>query len=140
MQNFLNLTLPLKQDDATQQAAKALIQGFNEKLKPAVEQALNKSEIVHFARFLLVGKEYIQILTTFDGDPHDYAMFFWNELNPVFKAAYELVQDAPTGDDWNVENFLAFNALPQNQAYPFYLYSSYPGKTVRQINAVARTY
>jgi hypothetical protein len=136
MQSFLNLTLPLKQDDASQAALQQLLGGFNEQLEAVVEEALAKSKIVHFARFIVLGTKYIQILTTYDGDEHEYAMFFWNELNPVFKAAYELVEGAPTGDNWTVDNFLAFNAIPVHQPVPFYRFSAYPEKTVEDINGV----
>ena len=137
MQNFLTLTLPVKQDAATLQKAQALVAGFSEQLKPAVEKALIDSGIVHFARFVLIGTEYLQILTTYDGDERAYAEFFWDKLNPVFKAAYELVEGAPTGDDWNEDNFLEFNNIPEHQPVPFYLFSAYPDKTVQVINSVA---
>ncbi|HEV7402584.1 MAG TPA: hypothetical protein VGO11_06660 [Chthoniobacteraceae bacterium] len=137
MQNFLTLTLPVKQDAATLAKAKALVAGFSQQLQPKVEKALSGSAIVHFARFVLIGTEYIQVLTTYDGDERAYAVFFWNELNEVFKAAYELVEGAPTGADWTEENFFAFNKLPAHQPVPFYKFSAYPDKTVKIINSVA---
>ena len=140
MQNFLNLTLPLKQDAASLAGAQKLAAALNIKdspLKKQVEAALTDSKIVHFARFLVIGTQYIQVITTYDGNQHDYSVFFWNKLNSVFKAAYELVEGAPAGDDWNEDNFLAFNALPAHQPQPFFLYSAYPDKTVRKINGSA---
>jgi hypothetical protein len=137
MQNFLTLTLPVKQDAATRQKAKALVAGFSQQLQPAVEKALSDSGIVHFARFVLIGTEYLQILTTYDGDERAYAEFFWNKLNPAFKAAYELVDGAPTGDGWTEDNFFEFNNRPAHQPVPFYKFSAYPDKTVKIINSVA---
>ena len=135
MQNYLNLTLKLKQDAASQAGVAQLVSTFDAKLKPTLDQVFPDSQIVHFARFLMIGTEYLQIITVFDGDSLDYAMFFWNKLNAVFEAAYTFVENAPSGDDWNVDNFIAFNRIPGNQPVPFYFYSAYPDKTVKIINA-----
>ncbi len=134
MQNLLNLTLPLKQDEASQQGLQELLDGFDETLAGPVGDALSDSDIVHFARFIVFDKKYLLIYTTFDGDPREYALFFWNKLNKVFKAAYEFVEGAPTGDDWTVDNFLAFNAVPEHQPTPFFTFSAYPDTTVKEIN------
>lgn len=134
MQQFLNLTLPLKQDPESLAGLQQLLANLDPN---TVTTALAGSEIVHFARFLLIGTQYIQIITTYDGTEEFYADFFWKQLNNVFKNAYEFVEGAPTGDDWTEDNFLAFNKIPAHQPVPFYLFSAYPDKTVKIINAAA---
>jgi hypothetical protein len=137
MQKFLNLTLPLKQDAASQAGVKALKEALSTNdspLKKQIDMVLTDYKKVHFARFLVIGTQYLQVITTYDGDENDYAKFFFDKLNSVFKAAYEFVEGAPTGANWTVDNFLAFNDKPENQPKPFFLYSAYPDKTVEMIN------
>jgi hypothetical protein len=134
MQKFLNLTLPLRQDFDSIAGLKNLIDGIDSK---KIEQALTEAETVHFARILLIGTQYIQIITTFDGDEEKYTEFFWEKLNLLFKNTYEFVEGAPTGDDWTLGNFKAFNDLRKHKPVPFFLYSAYPDKEVKDINNLA---
>ena len=77
----LNLTMPLKQDPETQQKLQQLAAAFSQTVQPAIDAALGRSQIVHFARLLVIDNKYIQVLTEFDGDPMEYTEFFRKELS-----------------------------------------------------------
>ena len=76
----LNLTLKLKQDPASQAKLQQLKGGFATKIQPAIDAALAKSEIVHYARVLIIEDKFIQVLTEFDGDKKVYTTFFLKAL------------------------------------------------------------
>jgi hypothetical protein len=100
----LNLTAPLKQDQDTQNRLGQLANAFAHDVQPALDAALAKSEIVHFARVLVIDGKYLQVLTEFDGDPMDYTEFFRKELGPVFEQIFSLVEGAPPWDQLNNPN------------------------------------
>ncbi len=100
----LNFTAPLKQDDDTQSRLKHLADAFAHEVQPALDAALAKSEIVHFARVLVIDGKYLQVLTEFDGDPQAYTEFFRKELGPVFQLIFSLVDGAPPWDELNNPN------------------------------------
>jgi hypothetical protein len=91
----LNLTVKIKQDAETFAKLAQLGEAFPAHVQPLMDAALAKSERVHFARVLVIDNTYLQVLTEFDGDPLEYTTFFLEELGPVFKAIFELVEDAP---------------------------------------------
>ena len=96
----LNLTLKLKQDEETQATVKALQEGlFAKKLQPLIDKALRESEIVHFARVVVVHNQYIQVLTEFDGDRRTYTDFFFKALPDVFKAIFSLAENVPSWEE-----------------------------------------
>src|SRR5262245_27081872 len=133
MQNFLTLTLPLKQDAESQQKLAQLQKHvFNTpEFKKKISAALNESETVYFARFIVIDNKYIQINTTFDGDDREYAIYFFEKLRDVYKPVYELVEQGPTGADFNLENYLSFNEA--HKLEPFFSYSAFPDKTLTDI-------
>ncbi|HEV7450293.1 MAG TPA: hypothetical protein VGO16_02655 [Pseudonocardiaceae bacterium] len=100
----LNFTAPLKQDAESQQQLQQLAALFAEKIQPVIDRELAKSELVHFARILVIDNKYIQVLTEFDGDPMQYTEFFRQELGPVFEAIFSLVKGAPPWDELNNPN------------------------------------
>jgi hypothetical protein len=100
----LNFTVPLKQDPQSQERLEQLMASFAESIQPAVDAALSRSEIVHFARVLVIDHKYLQVLTEFDGGPMDYTEFFRRELGPVFQAIFSLAEGAPAWDDLNNPN------------------------------------
>ena len=96
----LNLTLKLKQDEETQATVKALEEGlFAEKLQPQIDKALRESDMVHFARIVVVHNQYIQVLTEFDGDRRTYTDFFFKALPEVFKAIFSLAEGVPPWEE-----------------------------------------
>src|SRR5215510_2012810 len=133
MQKFLTMTLPLKQDAASQEKLAWLQKEvFNtDRFKKKINDALNESEAVYFAQFLVLDKKYIQIITTFDGDDREYAIFFFEKLQLLYKPVYELVEGGPTDDDFNLENYLSFNEAHKPE--PFFRYSAIPNQTLKDI-------
>ncbi|MGR8964197.1 hypothetical protein [Rhizobium leguminosarum] len=99
MTHALTLTLPLKQDLASQNKLAALAASFTDHVQPAIAGALKKSEIVHFARVVVIGNKYIQVITEYEGSHQEYTEFFRRELTPVFKAIFDLAEGAPDVND-----------------------------------------
>jgi hypothetical protein len=97
----LNMTVPLKQDPESLAKLQLLKDNFADHIQPAIDAALRKSKIVHFARVLVIHDKFLQVLTEFDGDPMEYTEFFRRELPAVFKPIFELAEGAPDWDDIN---------------------------------------
>jgi hypothetical protein len=95
------MTLPIKQDAQTQATLQKLIADFATKVQPAIDAALNKSQIVHFARVLVIDNKYIQVITCYEGPHQEYTEFFRRELTPVFAAIFSLAEGAPDVKDTN---------------------------------------
>ncbi|MCW1991003.1 hypothetical protein ABIE85_001994 [Bradyrhizobium diazoefficiens] len=113
MTHALNLTLKIKQDAATQAQLKNLEAIFADKVQPLIEAALKKSRIVHFARVVVIGNEYIQVITEYEGSHQEYTEFFRRELTPVFAAIFSL---ADMGDkELDVTNPNAFFEFSKNR-------------------------
>jgi hypothetical protein len=141
----LNLTAPLKQDPETQQRLQGLAAVFAAQVQPAIDAAMGKSEIVHFARVLVIDNKYIQVLTEFDGDPMQYTEFFRQQLGPIFEQIFSLVEGAPPWDELNEPNaFFEFthglnlkalgSSTVGNQDRG-YLFSAFGDTTVRELKA-----
>jgi hypothetical protein len=141
----LNLTAPLKQDHETQERLRHLADAFPQEIQPALDAALARSGIVHFARVLVIDGKYLQVLTEFDGDPMAYTEFFRKELGPVFQQIFALVEGAPPWEELNDPNnfyeytrdlnlkALGVSASPGEDRG--YLFSSIGDTTVREIRA-----
>jgi len=144
MATALNMTMKLKQDAASKTALAALKAAFPTKVQPAIDKALRDSQIVHYARVLVIDDQYIQVITEFDGDAVVYTDFFRRALPEVFQAIFNLVEGAPSWDELNdrdtffrVAQSMNLAALGTDPGDPRqgYLFSAYPDKTVKQINA-----
>jgi len=131
--NTLNLTLPIKQDLITKAKLVFLQNKFNRELKEKVDAALKKSEIVHFARFLLIGDDFLQVLTEFDGDFKEYTDFFATELGDVFKELFTVVEGAEDIDINDGNAFFEFIKAHNLSPIDDYIYTSYPGFSVKDI-------
>jgi hypothetical protein len=101
MTHALTLTLPIKQDPATQTKLAALDASFTDRVQPAIAAALKKAGTVHFARVDVIDKKYIQVITEYEGSHEEYTEFFRRELTPVFAAIFDLAEDAPDVKDPN---------------------------------------
>ena len=99
MTHALNLVLPLKQDAETRAALQQLATEFETKVQPAIDAALRKSKLVHFARVLVIGTDYICVFTEYEGDHQEYTEFFRRELTPVFAKIFALAAGAPDAGD-----------------------------------------
>lgn len=145
MATALNLTIPLKQDSQTQESLKQLVDSFAQTTQPAIDAALSRSEIVYFARIVVIDNKYLQIITEFDGDPTDYIEFFRRELGEIFKGIFSLADGAPPWASLN--NRDAFFEYTHRHNIPSlgtatvgneghgYLFSAMGDKTVRELQA-----
>jgi hypothetical protein len=106
MTHALNLTLPIKQDAATQAALKHLSDIFETQVQPKIEAALKESRIVHFARVVVIDNKYIQVITEYEGPHQEYTEFFRRKLQPVFAAIFALTEGVP--DVGNTNEFFEF--------------------------------
>lgn len=52
MTHALNLTLPLKQDQESQEKLAELAAVFKDRIQPKIDEKLRESRLVHFARVL----------------------------------------------------------------------------------------
>jgi hypothetical protein len=143
----LNMTVPLKQDAESQQKLQGLIATFADNVQPAIDRALSGSEIVHFARVLVIDNKYLQVLTEFDGDPMQYTEFFRQQLTEVFKTIFSLVEGAPPWDELNdptaffkFSHDLNLKALGRSSAGDDrgWLFSAVGDTTVREIKTALR--
>jgi hypothetical protein len=107
MTHALNLTLPIKQDAATQAKLKGLEAAFAEKVQPVIAAALKKSKLVHFARVVVIDNKYIQVITEYEGSHQEYTEFFRRKLTPVFAAIFALADGVP--DVSNPNAFFEFS-------------------------------
>jgi hypothetical protein len=142
MANALNMTMRLKQDAATKAKVAHIKSIFASQIQPTMEKALRDSEIVHFARVLIIGDQYIQVITEFDGDKQVYTDFFRKALPDVFRAIFDLVDGAPPWDELNdADAFYAYSktqnlrALGDHPTDPSegYLFAALGETTIKQI-------
>ena len=145
MPNALNLAAPIKQDPESQAQLQGLIDTFSQTGQPLLDAALSKSEIVHYARVVVLDNRYMLILTEFDGDPFQYTEFFRTELGPLFQSVFSLIEGAPSWEELNDPNsfFEYMQGLDKpslgtstvgNEGRGF-LFSSFGDATVREIKA-----
>lgn len=143
MLTALNMTVPLKQDPQSQAKLQHLKDIFADQIQPAIDEALRRSQIVHFARVLVIDDKYIQVLTEFDGDPMDYTEFFRRNLQPVFKFIFELADGVPPWDEVNNQdafyeaskgfNIKALGRSTDGRDDQGWLFSYFGERTVREI-------
>lgn len=141
----LNLTAPLKQDDDSQRTIADFAASFATVVQPRMDAALEESELVHFARVLVIGEppQYLQVLTEFDGDPLLYTEFFRCELGDIFRQVFSLVEGAPPWDELNHKiafydyaqklNLPALGTTVRNDFNRGYLFAAYGDSTVDEI-------
>jgi hypothetical protein len=142
----LNLTIPIKQDQATMEKLAAIKAAFATQIQPKIDAALRASKIVHFARVLVIHDKFLQVITEYDGDHKAYTEFFRKELPEVFATLFSLA-DAPAFGDLNSDSFyelskglnvrsLGDSTLGETDdggKPEGYLFSAYGNKTVRDV-------
>jgi hypothetical protein len=141
----LNFTVPLKQDPQSQESLKHMMASFAESIQPEIDAALSRSQLVHYARILVIDNKYLQVITEFDGDPNDYTEFFRRELGPVFQAIFALAEGAPSWEELNNRdafykysqslNLTALGVSTNCNEGRGYLFSAIGDKTVRELQA-----
>jgi hypothetical protein len=144
MPTALNLTLPLKQDAESQRRLAAFVAEFPERIQGPMEQALARSERVHFARVLVLDNRWLQVLTEFDKDPLSYTEFFRIELRDIFREVLALVENAPPWDEIDNEvrfyEYMLANNPPslgvraREDYNRGYVYQAFPDLSVDEIN------
>ena len=144
MATALNMTMKLKQDAASKQHLKDVKEAFAATIQPIIDKVLAESEIVHYARVLVIDDQYIQVITEFDGSPDAYTEFFRQRLPGVFKEIFSLVEGAPAWDELNNrQTFMqvaqSFNLDALGEVKPGdnsqgYLFSAYGDASVKEIN------
>jgi|tagenome__1003787_1003787.scaffolds.fasta_scaffold20940057_1 hypothetical protein len=151
MAHALNLTLKIRQDEQAKAILTQVKADFATKIQPLIDAALRESEIVHFARFLVIDDLYIQVLTEYDGDHKAYTDFFRKELRDLFGLLFSLaetpVDPAVLGDSdkfFEITKGLQVRALgettsgdiEQNGQVAGYLFSAYGDHEVREIKGL----
>lgn len=142
MATALNMTMKLKQDPQSQAQLAQLAAIFADHVQPIMDEKLRASEIVHYARVLVIDNLYIQVITEFDGDKQVYTDFFRLALPDVFKAIFALVEGAPSWDELNDrDTFYAFSkdknvkSLGTHPTDPTegYMFAAYGDATVKEL-------
>jgi hypothetical protein len=145
----LNLTVPLKQDPQSQEGLNQLEAAFTNAVQQPIDDALARSELVHFARIVVIREmgrgRYLQVLTEFDGDPMDYTEFFRLELGDVFEKIFALAEGAPPWEELNTRdgffeythrlNVKSLGTSTVGNDDRGYLFSALGDKTVRELRA-----
>jgi hypothetical protein len=145
MSHGLNLTLPLKQDPESLARLQALKAAFETRVQPVIEAALKKSQLVHFARVLVIGDKYIQVITEYEGDHQAYTEFFRRELTPIFDQIFAIADVeadvTDTNSFWKAAKQCNVHSLGRatDGAKDFdgnpagWLFSAYDHRTVRDV-------
>jgi deferrochelatase/peroxidase EfeB len=148
MATALNLTFPLKQDAGSQASLQHLVAAFATQVQPVLEEKLAESEVVHFARVLVVDNRYLQVITEFDADPVTYTDFFLSELPHVLETIISLVEGAPPWEELSDptaffryvqgRNVKALGTSTDGDEREGYLFSATGDTTVREMTARLR--
>jgi hypothetical protein len=144
MAHALNLTMRIKQDADTQKKLAQIAAIFASQIQPKIDAALRKSQIVHFARVLVIDNKYLQVLTEYDGDHQAYTEFFRTELPDVFGMLFSLAENAPPPEAMKDPNkFFEFSkglqlrslgdSVDGDKDEAGYLFSAYGNREVREI-------
>lgn len=139
--NILNATLPLKQDPASQAKIKEFATKFETEHLPKVWEVLKNSQMVHFARFVVVHDEngsprYIQILTEYDTDFITYSKFFAKNLGDFFRTVFSLLEGVPApapGTEADLTTIFEFIKKCDIPCLGGKAFSAYGPRTVKEI-------
>jgi hypothetical protein len=130
-QNHFTLSFPLKSGAD----AKALAQELPP-LMPDLFRAEDAIGTVHYSRFTVLSDRTLLFLADFDGDFGPLMLDLAQRAGPVFDVIFKHVNDPPSGPVANnADAFVEWAA--GHLLNPAYVYSAYPGPTVKQIKAVA---
>src|SRR5260221_174022 len=98
MTSALNLTLKIKQSPEVLAKLKWIRANFASQIQKKIDDALRASQIVHYARVLVIDDLYIQVITEFDGDEKVYTEFFRKNLLELFTIVFGLAETPPTAE------------------------------------------
>lgn len=115
--------------------AKALSQGLPPHM-PDLFRAEDAIGTVHYSRFTVLSDRTLLFLADFDGDAGTLLLELARRAGPVFDAILKHVNDPPSGTvASNANGFVEW--ATRHLLSPAYVYSAYPGPTVKQIKAMA---
>jgi hypothetical protein len=130
-QNHITLNFPLK----SPMDAKAVAQELPP-LMPALFQREDEIGTIHYSRFTVLSDKTLLFLADFDGEFSQLMLDLAKQAGSAFDAIFEHVDkpppkpaanDAPAFAEWAADHLL----------HPAYVYSAYPGPTVKEIKALA---
>ena len=130
-QNHLTVTFPLK----SPASAKALPDILSP-MMPSLFKAEDGIGTVHYSRFTVLSDRTFLFLADFDGEFRQLMRDLASRTGPVFDAIFEHVESAPPMPIANNADAFAEWAA-EHLPNPAYVYSAYPGPTVRDIKAMA---
>jgi len=130
-QSHLCLSFPLKS------AADA--KGVALELPPSMTDLFRAEDAigtVHYSRFTVLSDRTLLFLADFDGDLEPLMLDLAKRSGPVFDLIFKHVNDAPPGAVANnADAFVEWVA--EHLLNPAYVYSAYPGRTVKEIKTMA---
>lgn len=130
-QSHFALSFPLKTPSDT----KALTDQLSP-LMPALFEAEDAIGTIHYSRFTVLSERTLLFLGNFDGEFGPLMLDMTRRAGPVFDVILKHVNDPPPGPVGNNADAFAEWAAG-HLLNPAYVYSAYPGKTVREIKAMA---
>ncbi len=148
MAHALNLTMKIRQDSATQAKLAKIAAMFPSQIQPKIDAALRQSQIVHFARVLVIDNLYLQVITEYDGEHRAYTDFFLQQLPDVFGMLFSLADPPPPESAindpeafWKFSKSLQIRSLgtsvdgdPDGEGHVAgYLFSAYGAREVKEI-------
>jgi hypothetical protein len=130
-QSHFTLSFPLK----SPADAKAVAQELPP-LMPDLFRAEDAVGTVHYSRFTVLSDKTLLFLADFDGDFGPLMLDLARRAAPVFDVISRHVSDPPSGPVANhADSFVEWTA--GHLLNPAYVYSAYPGPTVKEIKAMA---
>jgi hypothetical protein len=130
-QSHFALSFPLKTPSDT----KALTDQLSP-LMPALFEAEDAIGTIHYSRFTVLSERTLLFLGDFDGEFGPLMLDMARRARPVFDLIFKHVSDPPAGAVAdNAATFAEWAA--EHLLNPAYVYSAYPGPTVKEIKAMA---
>jgi|SRR5271165_4644787 len=130
-QNHLTLNFPLKSGADAKAVAQEL-----PPLMPNLFRAEDAIGTVHYSRFTVLSDRTLLFLADFDGEFGPLMLDLARRAGPVFDVIFEHVSDPPPAPVTNnADAFVEWAA--DHLLNPAYVYSAYPGPTVKEIKALA---
>jgi hypothetical protein len=129
-QSHFTLRFPLKSPADAQAVAQELTP-----LMPELSRAEDAIGTVHYSRFTVLSDRTLLFLGDFDGDFGPLMHSLAGRAGPVFDVIFRHVRDPPSGPvASNADAFVEWAA--GHLLSPAYVYSAYPGPTVKEIKAM----
>lgn len=96
MPHALNFAIKIKQDADTLNRLQKLEADFPKGIQQKIDAALRESQLVHFARVVVIDNKFLMVITEYDGDPMEYTEFFRQKLPDVFGLLFSFAENPPS--------------------------------------------